>query len=187
MVTHRSGRFGGAPHTSLQITASLFRDAATIAPPPGTRNLPLVSDHSIRPAAHRDCAALARLVTELGYPTSAEQMNVRLGRLLASTNDLVLVAETTTSPAIVGWIHGTMSQCLEADYRVEIAGLLVNEEFHRRGIATALVRSVEKWGLEQGAVQGSVRCRTTRPEAHLFYERLGYRQNKTQIVFRKAL
>ncbi len=114
-------------------------------------------------------------------------MNVRLDRLLGSTNDLVLVAEITYPSVIAGWIHGTLSQYLEADYRMEIAGLVVNEEFHRRGIGTALVRGVEKWGLEHRAVQASVRCRTTRPDAHFFYERLGYRQTKTQIVFRKVL
>lgn len=146
-----------------------------------------MSDYSIRLAVSDDCAAIARLVTELGYPASAEQMNVRLARLLMSTNDVVFVAEVTGPAVIVGWIHSSLSQCLEADYRVEIAGLVVNEEFHRRGIGTALVRCVEKWGLEQGAVQASVRCRTTRPEAHLFYERLGYRQTKTQVVLRKPL
>jgi GNAT superfamily N-acetyltransferase len=126
-------------------------------------------------------------VTELGYPTSAEQMNVRLDRLLPSTNDVVLVAEITDSAVIVGWIHSTLSQCLEADYRMEIAGLVVNGEFHRRGIGTALVRRAEQWGLERGAIQASVRCKTTRPGAHVFYERLGYRQTKTQVVLRKSL
>ena len=146
-----------------------------------------MSGYSIRLAVRDDGAAIARLVTELGYPTSAEQMNVRLGRLLTSPNDVVFVAEITDPVVTAGWIHGTVSQCVEADYRVEVAGLVVNEEFHRRGIGTALVRCVETWGLEQGAVQASVRCRTTRPEAHLFYERLGYCQIKTQVVLRKPL
>jgi GNAT superfamily N-acetyltransferase len=130
---------------------------------------------------------IARLVTELGYPTSTAQMSARLNRLLTSSNDVVFVAEATDPAVVVGWIHGTLSQCLEADYRMEIAGLVVNEEFHRRGIGTALVRRVETWASGQGAVQASVRCRTTRPEAHLFYERLGYRQTKTQLVLRKPL
>jgi GNAT superfamily N-acetyltransferase len=114
-------------------------------------------------------------------------MNARLDRLLTSSGDAVFVAEITDPGAIVGWIHGTLSQCLEADYRMEIAGLVVNEKFHRGGIGTALVRCVETWGLGHGAVQASVRCRTTRPEAHLFYERLGYFQTKTQLVLRKPL
>jgi hypothetical protein len=50
-----------------------------------------------------------------------------------------------------------------------------------------LVQRVEDWAVEHGVMQASVRCRTTRAEAHLFYESLGYKQNKTQIVFRKTL
>jgi GNAT superfamily N-acetyltransferase len=76
---------------------------------------------------------------------------------------------------------------LESDYRVEIAGLVVDERFHREGVGRDLVGRVEGWAVEQGVGQASVRCRTTRAEAHRFYESLGYSQAKTQIVFRKSL
>jgi hypothetical protein len=50
-----------------------------------------------------------------------------------------------------------------------------------------LVERVEGWAVEHGVGQASVRCRTTRAEAHRFYESLGYSKVKTQIVFRKSL
>jgi GNAT superfamily N-acetyltransferase len=113
-------------------------------------------------------------------------MRGRLQRVLASAGDAVFVAEAD-GVGLVGWIHGVLSQFLEADFRLEIAGLVVDERFQRRGGGRDLVTHVERWAVEHGVVQASVRCRTTRAEAHRFYESLGYSQNKTQIVFRKPL
>lgn len=145
-----------------------------------------VSRYSIRRAREQDSAELARLAGQLGYPASGKKLRRRLQRLLASASDAVFVAELADG-GLVGWVHGVLSQFLESDYRVEIAGLVVDERFHRRGIGRDLVQQVEAWALEHGAEQASVLCRTTRTKAHRFYEGLGYIQTKTQIVFRKPL
>lgn len=145
-----------------------------------------MSRYSLRQAREQDCAEIARLAGQLGYPASSETMRSRLQRLCASASDAVFVAESVEGE-LVGWIHGTLSQCLESDYRLEITGLVVDERFHRQGVGRELVGHVEAWAVQHGAGQVSVRSRTTRPEAHRFYERLGYRQAKTQIVFRKSL
>jgi GNAT superfamily N-acetyltransferase len=142
--------------------------------------------HSIRKAREEDCPELSRLAGQLGYPAADDVMRRRLQRLLASAGDAVFVAEAPEG-GLAGWIHGVLSQFLEAEYRVEIAGLVVDERFQRRGIGRDLVSHVERWAVEHGVEQASVRCRTTRAEAHRFYESLGYSQNKTQIVFRKPL
>jgi GNAT superfamily N-acetyltransferase len=129
---------------------------------------------------------LARLSAQLGYPVSEDAMRVRLRRLLASAYDTIFVAESPEG-RLLGWIHGFLSQLLESDYRVEIGGLVVDQQYQRKGVGRDLVRHVEKWAAESGATEASVRCRTTRPETHHFYESLGYGRAKTQIVFRKAL
>jgi len=141
--------------------------------------------HSIRRAREQDCGEIARLSAQLGYPASADEFQKRLRRLLGSTNDLVLVAET--SDGLAGWVHAFLSQLLESDYRVEIAGLVVDEQFQRQGIGREMVRQIEQWAIERGVSQVSVRCRTTRVEAHKFYENLGYQEGKRQIAFRKQL
>jgi GNAT superfamily N-acetyltransferase len=63
----------------------------------------------------------------------------------------------------------------------------VDELFHRQGVGRGLVQGVENWAVEHGVMYATVRCRTTRPGAHLFYETLKYKKTKTQIVFRKSL
>ena len=145
-----------------------------------------LSDYSLRRACEQDSAELARLAGQLGYPASGEEMQRRFKRLRASANDAVFVAELGDG-GLVGWVHGVLSQSLESEYRVEIAGLVVDERFHRRGVGRDLVQRMESWALEHGAEQASVRCRTTRAEAHRFYESMGYIQTKTQVVFRKFL
>jgi len=145
-----------------------------------------MSRHSIRSANEEDCGEIARLASQLGYPTSGEVMRLRLRRLLASPSDAVFVAESADC-GLAGWIHGALSQFLESEQRVEIGGLVVDERFHRQGVGRGLVERVEDWAVERGVMQAVVRCRTTRAEAHRFYESLGYDQAKTQIVFRKQL
>ena len=145
-----------------------------------------MSLYSIRQAREQDCAELARLASQLGYPTSNDTMKLRLHRLLSSPNDVVIVAESADG-SLVGWIHGVLSQLLESDYRVEIGGLIVDERFHRNGVGRDLVKKVESWAMERGVVQASVRCNTTRAGAHSFYESLGFDRAKTQIVLRKTL
>jgi len=145
-----------------------------------------MSSYLIRKAEERDCEGIARLTSQLGYPVSGEVMRPRLRRLLASSSDVVFVAEAAQG-GLVGWIHGVLSQFLESDYRAEIGGVVVDDRFHRQGAGRGLVQRVENWAVEHGVRCATVRCRTTRPEAHFFYESLEYKQTKTQIVFRKSL
>jgi GNAT superfamily N-acetyltransferase len=143
-----------------------------------------MSRHIIRRAIASDAAELARLTSQLGYPASEAAVCARLTRMIDSADDCLLVAEDS-SGKLAGWIHGFLSQLLESDYRVEIGGLIVDEKWRRHGIGRQLVRAVEDWAVERGAVELSVRCREERIESHKFYESLLFRHTKTQRAFRK--
>jgi GNAT superfamily N-acetyltransferase len=146
----------------------------------------MTTNHTTRQAREEDAAELARLSAQLGYPASDDAMVTRLRRLLASPDDAVFVAAAPDG-RLIGWIHGFLSRLLESDYRVEIGGLVVDEQFHRKGVGRGLVGQIEKWAAQRSVTECAVRCRTTRPKAHAFYESLGYGRVKTQIVFRKTL
>ena len=140
----------------------------------------------IRPAKESDAPELARLIAQLGYPAQVDVVKARLERLLHSSGDLLLIAESSGGE-LVGWIHAFLCQLLESDYRVEIGGLVVDERFRRTGIGFQLVKAIENWAAEQGSVELSVRCREERTGAHLFYQALQFQHTKTQRVFRKRL
>jgi GNAT superfamily N-acetyltransferase len=139
----------------------------------------------IRSARADDAGELARLTSQLGYPTEPEVMRCRLERILSSPTDRLLVAPG--SQGLLGWIHGFRVQLLESEYRVEIGGLIVDEGARRRGIGRRLVEALEAWARDQGVAELGVRCRVEREESHRFYESLGLKPTKTQRVFRKRV
>ena len=145
-----------------------------------------MSSQIIRRAVTLDAPELVRLTVLLGYPSSLPVIEARLTRILDSADDCLLVAEDA-SGALIGWIHGFLSQLLESEYRVEIGGLIVDERYRRIGLGRRLVERIEAWARERGAAELSVRCREERAESHQFYESLSFRQTKTQRVFRKRL
>jgi GNAT superfamily N-acetyltransferase len=128
---------------------------------------------------------MAGLSGVLGYPVSASVFRERLERLLARTENVILVADS--SEGVVGWVHGMEQEVLESGVRCEIVGLVVNPGRRGQGIGRGLVAAVERWAGDRGIRQITVRSNVARAESHPFYERLGYTRSKTQHVYRKAL
>ena len=141
---------------------------------------------TIRRAAGQDAPRLAELSGVLGYPAAAAELGVRLERLLASSQDIVLVAESATGET-VGWLHGAEQELLESGRRCEILGLVIDPEHRGQGIGRRLVAAVETWARARDLKQMTVRSNVVRTESHPFFERLGYARAKTQHAYRKRL
>ena len=132
-----------------------------------------------------DAAELARLATQLGYPTTAEEATRRAAEVLGRPGHLVLVAEVGGD--IVGWIHAAPNVTLESDPAAEIAGLVVDEAFRGLGIGARLIDEAERWAADQGYGLMRVRSNVKRNRARRFYERAGYAVTKRQRNFEKRL
>jgi GNAT superfamily N-acetyltransferase len=141
--------------------------------------------HSIRPMTHEDCAAVAALCGQLGYPATTGDIRARFDSITARGAGIVFVAENDGS--LVGWIHASVSPVLEADLYAEIAGLVVDESCRSHGVGAALVQAAERWARTAGCGAMRVRSRVMRERAHAFYERNGYARIKTQHAFEKNL
>ena len=139
----------------------------------------------IRSASLDDAAAIARLTTELGYPSAVDEIAVRLHSLLGSGSYFVAVAEDASD--VVGWVAAERRLLLESGVRVELVGLIVAQSARRCGTGRALVAAAEEWALAQGVNVISVRSNVARVESHPFYERLGYKRTKTQHAYSKHL
>lgn len=139
----------------------------------------------IRAAAPADASAVANLSSEWGYPCSEPTMRSRLERMIDSPAHLVLVAEVDGAAA--GWATGEVRISLGSDPRVELTGLVVTERLRRSGVGSRLVEKIELWAIEKGCRELFLRSNIARPEAHPFYERLGYERTKTQHAYRKVL
>lgn len=139
----------------------------------------------IREARVADAEALARLATQLGYPTTAEEAGRRVADVLRRPGHRVLVAEA--GGKVVGWIHVAPSVTLESDPSAEVAGLVVDEGFRGLGIGARLIEGAEQWAADQGYGLMRVRSNVKRNRAKRFYERAGYEVTKRQRNFEKRL
>ena len=128
-------------------------------------------DPTIRDARPADADAIARLLTQLGYPTGAEAVASRLDRLLI-VGDRVVVAEL--DGAVVGLAHLQVTPAIERDRPAAKLGALVVDEAHRgHGIGRLLVETMEGEARRRGCELLFLTTSERRDDAHAFYERVG--------------
>ncbi len=144
------------------------------------------TDVRIRPARLEDAEALATLATQLGYPSTPEEIAARLRQILPHPDHAVFVAEQPGAGAR-GFAHVLAGIALESGLRAEILGLVTDEALRSRGIGRRLVAEAERWAQARGFPVLCVRCNVVRSRAHRFYEELGFECAKTQKYFRKSL
>ena len=140
----------------------------------------------IRPASPADAPPVAILATQLGYPTRAEEAEVRLRDVLDRPGGAVLVAEDEDG-SVIGWIHVFGAYRVEVEPFAEIAALVVDETRRSRGTGAALVEAAVAWAGRHGFRNLRVRSNVVRERTHAFYERLGFARFKQQVVFVKPV
>lgn len=131
------------------------------------------SSTHVRPAAPRDTAALAALISHLSYPTDTEAMRARMERISALPDHAAWVAESEGEVigmvgAMLGWAFN-----YDAPY-ARILALVVDPAHRGRGAGAALVRAAEEWARAHGAGYIHLTTGNQRGDAHRFYTRLGY-------------
>ena len=140
----------------------------------------------IRRARQTDCARLAELCGQLGYPATAGQIKERLRQLLPVSKHALIVAESP-GVGVVGWVHVSIWPVLESDRRAEVNGLVVADGQRSLGAGAKLLEAAEDWARRQKCSAMIVRSNVIRERAHGFYLRQGYEHYKTQKAFRKKL
>ena len=127
----------------------------------------------VREAEKRDLGVLAKLMSELGYPTSFEEMNRRLEEISADPSYGTLVAETD------GQVLGVVGLHLERFYEknepcARLMALVVGSEHRDRGVGRALISAAEDWARRRGAGEVMLTTHKRRADAHRFYRNVGY-------------
>jgi N-acetylglutamate synthase-like GNAT family acetyltransferase len=134
----------------------------------------------IRDARREDGPALARLVGQLGYPTSVEALGRRVSRLAASAADRLVVAELDGQ--IVGLASIHVSLALEYnDPAAKLSAIVVDERYRRRGIGEALVTAMEEEASKRGCFLIFLTTAERRGDAHAFYRRLGFEETGRRL------
>lgn len=141
---------------------------------------------TIREARLSDCAAIAWLNREeMGYDYPEEQTREKLRACLANPAHKVLVAEG--GGEVLGYLHLAGYDVLYFPHLKNVLGLAVSHRCRRQGAGKALLAAGEAWARETGAAGVRLVSGEERKGAHAFYQSLGYRGNKLQRNFKKAL
>lgn len=135
----------------------------------------------IRDAGEGDAAAIAELLTELGYPSSAEEVEGRVARF--GEADRLFLAEVEGEVAGLAGIHVSPSLEYDAD-AAKLSALVVAARFRRRGIGEALVRAVEAEARRRRCVLLFLTTAERREDAHAFYRRIGLEETGRRFAKR---
>ena len=142
-------------------------------------------DLVIRSAELQDSQALADLCTQLGYPSTEQEVRDRLEQMADFPHHALFAAEV--SGRVIGYVHVHAYPLPETDFHAEIGGLVVDEKHRGQGIGRRLLLEAETWARAQGCQVLLVRSNVIRENAHHFYKELGYQTIKSQLIFRKVL
>jgi GNAT superfamily N-acetyltransferase len=140
----------------------------------------------IRAATDADVERLTALCGQLGYPSSPDQVQQRLGGILANGDHALFVAQTAEGQ-VAGWVHVFVRQLLVVDRHAGLGGLVIDAGHRGRGTGWLLMEKAEDWAAARGCVALYVRSNVVRERAHHFYERIGYDLIKRSCVFLKKL
>jgi GNAT superfamily N-acetyltransferase len=138
----------------------------------------------IRPPADADAASIARLMAELGYAATPEQVRARLARVAGDEGYAAYVAEADGE--VAGFLGLQRGWAYEHERPfARIITLVVDVRVRRRGIGARLVEFAEGWARERGAYALMLNTNVRREEAHRFYESMGF--SRTGYRYARAL
>jgi GNAT superfamily N-acetyltransferase len=140
--------------------------------------------HAIRPAAEVDAPEIARLLTTLGHPTTAESIAARWREWVAAGNSALVAARADGSLAGLATLH--QRAVLHRPRTVgRITALVVDAPDRGQGIGRALVAAAEAALVRSGCGLLEITSNVRLADAHAFYEHLGY--ERTSLRFAKVL
>jgi GNAT superfamily N-acetyltransferase len=143
--------------------------------------VPVPAGLTIRAAGKADAAALAGLMTELGYPTRTSDMEMRLDAIFQDPHYRGFVA------VIDGRVCGMIGTCCVKSFEHNNVGgrilaLVVSEKHRGRGVGRVLVETAENDFINRNVRRIAVNTHLTREKAHQFYENIGYTKNGFRFI-----
>lgn len=127
----------------------------------------------IRDAGIEDAEPIARLITQLGYPTSTEEMTARFN-LLGDQPQLAMIV-ALSEEQVVGVLGLEYSVSFTTSAKTcRIAMMAVEEASRGSGVGGRLLTAAEQRMKAAGVKRALVTSATHRARAHRFYLERGY-------------
>jgi Uncharacterized conserved protein len=138
-----------------------------------------------RYATEQDCAALARLAGQLGYPCSEDDVRTRAARYFGSEERTIIAADS--GGELVGWTSVEIVEHFYVERFAELSGFIVDERYRGMGTGSLMMGAAEAWARDRGLGLLRLKTNVLRSGAHRFYEALGFECRKEQYVYEKRL
>jgi ribosomal protein S18 acetylase RimI-like enzyme len=128
---------------------------------------------TLRPAREADAEQVASLMTELGYPSTAEGVKDRLHGSLSSQASCCLVAEM--GHEVIGVMSAELLPYFPTGSTIcRVTSLVVSSRYRSRGVGEKLMAAAATFAREHGCSGIEVTSAERRVDAHRFYQRLGF-------------
>jgi GNAT superfamily N-acetyltransferase len=126
----------------------------------------------LREATPEDGQSIARLLTELGHPTTAAEVPERLAAVLGEGGAVLLAVDASAAP--LGLLCLARHAALHAPGPIAyITALVTTSTARRRGVGRAFLTAAKRWAQGRGCVRLSVTSAEHRADAHAFYTACG--------------
>ena len=139
----------------------------------------------IRDANFDDVQDLKKLSIQLGYDAEESLILENLMSLQKKPFSKVFVA--CTANRVIGYVALEKYETLYFEPGVNISGLVVLKEWRGKGIGSALLKATENYALENSLAFVRANSGIEREEAHVFYRKNKYSDEKEQKRFIKFL
>ena len=137
----------------------------------------------IRRAETRDVAEISACLMALGYATSPELVSEKLALLLGKESDAVFVAQDPASSGLLGVASAHVFQLFHTPGQItRLTALAVRAGSNGKGVGRELVAAVETWSWAAGACRVEVTSGDHRPDAHSFYQAIGYAMDERRFI-----
>ncbi len=137
---------------------------------------------TIRLAELGDAQAIASCLGTLGYATSAGLVTDKLATMVGSSGDTVLVG-VEPSAGVVGVVSVHVLPLFHAPGNLaRLTALAVLKGYQGTGVGRALVSAAEAFAWRHDCRRIEVTSGDHRPDAHKFYERLGYHSDERRFI-----
>lgn len=137
-------------------------------------------DVRVRRATIDDVSEIARLLTQLGYPTTVDDLRERWQEWGDEGNNALVAESETGDLSGVCTLHFT--RVLHRPKPVgRITAMVVDEAERGRGIGRKLVEAAERELTRVGCGMLEVTSNVRRVEAHAFYESLGFEKSSVRL------
>jgi ribosomal protein S18 acetylase RimI-like enzyme len=135
----------------------------------------------VRAAELGDASDVARLLGDLGYPSTRDEAAERISIVRHDPRQHLLLAEMDGQVCglIATYTRFAFSRGAEV---TQITAIVVSPACHRQGIGRRLLREVEARARRAGVTCLDITSNARREEAHAFYRSCGYSDSSLRFV-----